>query len=221
MTVVVFGIFLLVVAAVAYVALRNARDFSDANEVIPGIPTSAPKAWAGAHSPEARLHRRLRDAMTALRANASLDDPALRSVRDLLQQEALAVDERLVAAAALPARVRTEPMLRVSAAVEAIEETVADVVAMRGPAGTELTAGLEAVQERLGFVAEARRELEAIDPLSGSFPPLASPPESVPELRHPPEAAPGVTDLPPPPPPPAPGPEDDRPGDGQQSTGGG
>lgn len=219
MTAVVFGIFLLVVGTVAYLAMRNAREFSDANEVIPGIPTSAPKAWAGAHSPEARLHRRLRDAMTALRANAMLDDPALAPVRDLLQQEALAVDARLVAVAALPARVRQGPMQQVSVAVEAIEETVADVVAMRGPAGTELTTGLEAVQARLGFVAEARRELEALDPLSGSLPPFASPTESMPDRRHPPEAAPGVADLPPPPP--VPGPEDPRPDGGQQPGQGG
>ncbi len=57
----------MIVGVAAYVALRNAQDFSDANEVVPGVPTSAPKAWAGAHTPEARLHRRLRDAVMASR----------------------------------------------------------------------------------------------------------------------------------------------------------
>lgn len=190
MITIIIGLLIVVGVTLAYVALRNAQDFSDANEVVPGVPTSAPKAWAGAHNPEARLHRRLRDAVTALRANAALDDPALTSVRDLIQDEALAIDERLVAAAALPSRVRAEPLRQVGKAVDAIEATVADVVSMRGPAGTDLTAGLEAVRARLAFVAEARRELEALDPLSGGLPPSFERPDAVAEHTRPADAMP-------------------------------
>jgi len=161
-TMIVIGLLFVVVATVAYVALRNAQDFSDANEVIPGVPTNAPKAWAGAHSPEARLHRRLRDAMTALRANRSLDEPALVSVREAIEREALAIDDRLVAAAALPKAVRDDPISRVAEAVDAIEAAVAEVVTHRGPAAGDTTAALDAVRTRLALVEAARAELELL-----------------------------------------------------------
>lgn len=166
MTIVIIGLLLVAVGTIAYVALRNAQDFSDANEVIPGVPTSAPKAWAGAHSVEARLHRRLRDAMTALRANRALDEPALVEVREALEREALAIDDRLVAAAALPAKVRDDPLRRIGEAVDAVEAAVADIVLLRGP-GVDVPSGIEQARTRLALVAEARAELEA--PGSGSL----------------------------------------------------
>lgn len=159
MTVLVIGLVFVVLATLAYVALRNAQDFSDANEIIPGVATNAPKAWAGAHSVEARLHRRLRDAMTALRANRSLDQPALVEVRESLEREALAIDDRLVAAAALPARVRDEPMAQIADAVDAVEQVVADIVALRGPGATETEQAIEQIRIRLALVADARAEL--------------------------------------------------------------
>lgn len=165
MTILIVGLIFVVLGTVAYVALRNAKDFSDANEIIPGVPTSAPKAWAGAHSPEARLHRRLRDAMTALRANRSLDEPALVEVRETLEREALALDDRLVAAAALPKTVREEPVRRVAGAVDAVEAVVADIVLLRGP-GADVQRGIEQVRTRLALVADARAELEVGSPSS-------------------------------------------------------
>jgi len=163
------GLAIVVVGTVAYVALRGAQDFSDANEVIPGHPTQAPKAWAGAHSPEAKLHRRLRDAMTALRANRALDEPALVPVREALEREALAVDDRLVAVAALPKGVRAAPLAQVATAVEAIEQAVADVVGLRGPGAGATEAALAEVRTRLALVEEARAELEL---LGGATPAL-------------------------------------------------
>jgi hypothetical protein len=168
-TTIIVGLIVVALAAIAYVALRNAQDFSDANEVIPGVPTKAPKAWAGAHSPEARLHRRLRDAMTALRANRALDEPALVPVRESLEREALAIDDQLVAAAALPKTVRDGPIQRVADAVDAIEQVVADVVALRGPSPADPQRAIEEVRERLQLVADARAELQL---LSGSSPSL-------------------------------------------------
>ena len=148
----------------AYVMLRNAQDFSDANEIIPGVPTRAPKEWAGAHSPEARLHRRLRDSMEALRANAALDDPSMVDVRTTLEREALAVDDTLIAVAALPKGHRDEPIRRVTEAVERIETTVTSVVLLRGPALDDVEQRIEDVRTRLRLVEEARAELAALDP---------------------------------------------------------
>lgn len=162
MTMLIIGAIFVIVGTLAYVALRNAQDFSDANEVVPGVPTNAPKEWAGAHSVEARLHRRLRDAMTALRANRSLDEPAMVEVREAIEREALAVDDRLVAAAALPKGVRDEPILQVTGAVEGIEAMVAEVVLLRGPSAADTAQRLGHVRTRLALVAEARAELEGV-----------------------------------------------------------
>jgi len=161
-TMLVIGLLFVVLGTVAYVALRNAQDFSDANEVVPGVRTNAPKAWAGAHSPEARLHRRLRDAMTALRANRALDEPALVEVREAIQCEALAIDDRLVAAAALPKGVRDEPLRHVAQAVDAVEQAVAEVVIHRGPGAGDTAHALDAVRTRLAMVEAARAELELL-----------------------------------------------------------
>lgn len=166
MMMLIVGLLVVAAATVAYVALRNAQDFSDANEIIPGVPTAAPKAWAGAHTTEARLHRRLRDAVAAIRANASLDDPAMNGVREQVQQQALAVDERLIAAAALPKNRRDEPLRQIETAVSAIEDTVAAVVDLRGPSVTSIEQGIADVRARLELVESARAELEAMSPMT-------------------------------------------------------
>ena len=160
------AVLFVVVGTLAYVALRNAQDFSDANEIIPGVPTRAPKEWAGAHSPEARLHRRLRDAMEAVRANAALDDASMASVRTSLEAEALAADERLIAAAALPKGHRDEPIRRIADTVESIEALVASLVELRGPAVDDAERRIEEVRQRVRFLSEAHDELAAWDPTS-------------------------------------------------------
>lgn len=131
MTVVVLLLLVVASAAVAatVVVRTNKRKFAEANEVVPGTPTRAPAEWAGAHTPEARLHRRLRDAVAAVRANPVMDDAFAIDARVSLEQQALAVDERLVAVAALPEPVRGQPLASVSAAVEAVEAAVAKLVA--------------------------------------------------------------------------------------------
>ncbi len=216
MTTILIGLAFVVVGTVAYVALRNARDFSDANQVLPGVDTGAPRQWAGAHSAEARLHRRIRDAMTALRANASLDGPDLIGVREALEREAVAVDQRLVAVAALARRHKDAQLPTVAEAVERIEGAVADVVAMRGPASSEVEAGLSRVRTRLALVEQARRELEGLggdpdglgrlragleamggEPLPSPGPPAAPPPGPPTSLPTGPPVAPPATPPPP------------------------
>ena len=181
-------------ATLGYVALRNAQDFSDANEVVPGVPTRAPKEWAGAHSPEAKLHRRLRDSISALRTNAELDDPSMAGVRAGLEREALAVDDALVAAAALPKQHRGPRLQQVADAVEAIEETVASVMALRGPALADVQRGIDDVRTRLRLVEEARAELAALDPAPGALDELRRRLEDEPDAEPDPgpgEPAPG------------------------------
>ncbi|HEX2048662.1 MAG TPA: hypothetical protein VHF27_12920 [Acidimicrobiales bacterium] len=146
---------LVVVAAVvgATVVVRSQkRRFAEANEVVPGTATRAPAEWAGAHTPEARLHRRLRDAVAALRANRVLEDAWRMDARVSLEQHALAVDERLIAVAALPERVRAEPLAGVAAAVDAVEAAVASLVA--GPAASRLDQAMAEVESRVASLQQ-------------------------------------------------------------------
>ncbi len=160
---------LVVVFVVGYIALRNAQDFSDANEIVPGVPTNAPKEWAGAHTSEARMHRRLRDAVAALRSNASLDAPDMAPIRSDIEAQALAVDERLIAAAALSKPHREEPLRQIEDAVQAIEAAVASVVELRGPSMGSIEQGLDDVRTRLRHVEEAHAELDELQPGSTTF----------------------------------------------------
>lgn len=161
MTVVVILVVLAVLAAAGAMAVAraNRRQFANANEVVPGVATQAPAAWAGAHTPEARLHRRLRDAVAALPPR---DDIERFEARASLEQHALAVDEQLVAVAALPERVRGEQLAMVAAAVDALE---AGVAALTASSQGQLEPGriddaLAQVSERVALLAEARTELE-------------------------------------------------------------
>jgi hypothetical protein len=129
------------VAGAAVVVSSARRGYAAANQVVPGTATRAPSAWAGAHTPEALLHRRLRDAVAALRANPALEDAWALESRVSLEQHALAVDERLVAVAALAETVRAEPLRTVADAVDAVEVAVASL-ATAGP-GLERPDGLD------------------------------------------------------------------------------
>ena len=165
MTGVIVFLVLVVLAAVvaaAVVVRSGKRNYAKANEVVPGTATQAPAEWAGAHSPEARLHRRLRDAVEALRANPAMEDAWRVDARVSLEQHALTVDERLVAVAALPERVRVEPMASVAAAVEAVEAAVASLVAGPGP---EARPGLDrAMAEVDQWVAKLPRADGGLEP---------------------------------------------------------
>lgn len=185
---------LVVAFVVGYIALRNAQDFSDANEIVPGVPTNAPKEWAGAHSPEARMHRRLRDAVAALQSNSSLDAPDMATVRSDLEAQALAVDERLIAAAALSKAHREEPLRQIEEAVQSIEEAVAGVVGLRGPSMDSIEQGLDDVRARLQHVEEAHAELEGLTPGSATFDALRDHIESTTPEAAPAPASPETDD---------------------------
>ena len=136
------------VVAAAVVVRTNKRKFAEANVVVPGTTTKAPAEWAGAHTPEARMHRRLRDAMAALRANPAVEDALMLDARVSLEQQALAVDQRLIAVAALPKRVRAEPLASVASAVDAVEAAVA-ALAVGPEAGSGLDRAMAEVAERV------------------------------------------------------------------------
>jgi hypothetical protein len=156
------GLVMVAAAVTATVVVRSQkRKYAEANEVVPGTATGAPAEWAGAHTPEARLHRRLRDAVAALRANPALEDAYRMDARVSLEQHALAVDARLIAVAALPERVRAVPLASVAAAVDAVEAAVASLVT--GPpleAGGRLDQAMAEVESRVAKLPHGKGGLE-------------------------------------------------------------
>ncbi len=153
------------VIGVVVLAQRNQASFERSNQLLPGITTSAPASWAGSHEPEARLHRRLRDTMAALRANQAFDDDGrLLDLRVDLEQNAIALDEQLVATAALPVHLRGTSLEKLAGAVETIELAVADLAgSSSGEIDDRLQVVLADVRERTGLVAQARAALDALD----------------------------------------------------------
>ena len=184
--VVVLAVVAVAVLAAA-VAARARRRYRAANEVVPGVATTAPAEWAGAHTPEARLHRRLRDAVAALRANAHLDSGGHTDLRLSVERAALDVDERLVTVAALPERVRGDGLADVAAAVEAIEEAVATVAGWSPTGGeTALADAVASASERIALVAAARAELDRTYPTTAQAAdeaPADEPTEEPPRLQ--------------------------------------
>jgi hypothetical protein len=173
-------------------AARARQQYRASNQVVPGRPTLAPASWAGSHDPEAVLHRRLRDAMAALRANQVFDhDGALLDVRVELEEQALALDEQLVAVAALPRLHRAEPLARVTEAVSTIEKAVADLASRSArEAGPRLAEVLERIQERTSLVEEIRTELDRLPTAEGTTataPAVAADPTAAPDPTAPAE----------------------------------
>ncbi|MHA7649485.1 hypothetical protein ACX9NE_06900 [Mycobacterium sp. ML4] len=152
----------LAVAVVTIVHRRQQRAIRGANQLIPGRTTRAPRSWAVSHDPEARLHRRLRDAMRALYAVNAIDTGTTVVLRADLEQMAVDLDDHLVAIAQLPPAHREELLATVTTAVESIEAAVARyATAATMPDTTTLEADLATVQEHLDVTREVRRRLTA------------------------------------------------------------
>jgi hypothetical protein len=154
--------------AVAVLAIEIRRRQRRANQVVPGIGGPAPASWAGAHTPEARLHRRLRDAMAALRAVPGLDATSPGG-RAELDRYALALDERLVAVAAVPESVRAPALDRVTADIEALESAAGALTTQVAGGGPALGDAVRSLSQRMVLLDEARAELDALE--TGALPP--------------------------------------------------
>lgn len=152
-------------AGVGAIAIRQKQNFAKANEIVPGRATSAPAGWAGAHSPEAKLHRRMGEAVTALRANPTLSDAAFMESRSSIENAAQAIDERLIAAAALPRGHREAAIAAVEPDVVALEASVASLAtpAVGSAPQRALDDSVRAAQIRLDALAAAQAELDQLD----------------------------------------------------------
>lgn len=128
-TVLLVALVLVVVGVIGFVvalALRGRRRAGEALTLAPG----APREWAGAHSPEARLHRRLVAAARSLSA-LPLGDAAEIDKRVTLELQIRQLDEQLVAAAAVPQVRRAEVLAEIEPLVTAVESSVAGMASGR------------------------------------------------------------------------------------------
>jgi hypothetical protein len=183
------------VAVIAVIAARTKNAYEASNEIVPGRRSPAPSSWAGSHDAEALLHRRLRDAMAALRQNQLFDDDGtLLELRVELEQQAITLDERLVGLAALPASLRDEPRAELTADVALIEQAVADLVrTTTASARPALEATLARIRERLELYGPAEASLDdqvlRLDPYqTPGASPASEPPAPAPQAA----AGPGL-----------------------------
>jgi hypothetical protein len=124
-TVLLVVVLVVVLAAVGFavaLARKGKRQF-EARTGGPGLAPNAPREWAGAHSPEAKLHRRLAAAARSLDAQP-MGDAVTIEQRVTIEQQILQLDQQLVAAATVPGATGgagLEPL------VSAIERAVAQL----------------------------------------------------------------------------------------------
>ncbi|MDT5076989.1 MAG: hypothetical protein QOJ80_1626 [Mycobacterium sp.] len=126
-------VIVLVVAAVVLFAValnrRSKAQLAAGVEVVPGMPTGAPAEWAGQHTPEAKLHRRLTGLARSLAA-IPLGDAASIERRSTVEQHIQQLDQRLIGLASAPDAARQE-------AVAELEPEVASAEAEVGKLATE------------------------------------------------------------------------------------
>lgn len=162
---VLLAVLVVVVVIGVLVVLRTRRDDERGADLVPGRRGPGPGSWAGSSPAEALLHRRLRDALTALRANQASGPNRLRDLQATLEGEALTLDHQLVAIGRLPRPLQAEPLAKVADAVEAIERTVAATVqGSTAEASARLRASLDDIRERNQLLGQARAELSAPPP---------------------------------------------------------
>ena len=149
----------LTVATVAIV-LHQQHALDRANRVVPERLTRAPRSWARSHDPEARLHRRLRDAITALRTVNSVDTGTSMVLRADLEQTALDTDDQLVVASKLPPAHKAELLKVITTTVESIEAGVSHyATAATTPNIAALEADLAAMRRQIDAAATLQQQL--------------------------------------------------------------
>ena len=118
-----------VVAYAVALSRRSKAQLAAGIETAPGMPTGAPPEWAGQHTPEAKMHRRLVGLATSLAA-VPLGDAASIERRSAVEQRIQQLDQRLISVALAPDAARGD-------AVAALEPEVAAAEAEVGALATE------------------------------------------------------------------------------------
>jgi hypothetical protein len=172
-------------------------NYARQNQVVPGVESAAPTSWLGSHDPEAKLHRRLIDAIKALHTTQAFD--TMGTYLDLrvdLEQAAVATDNELVATSTLPQNLRVEPLTRLTAAVASIEESVAEIgrATAQGAAG-DIDAVRRKVRERTSSLGQAQAALDELERTDPSVAPQAQAPSPPPQAQTYPPAPPAPSPI--------------------------
>jgi hypothetical protein len=149
-------------ALAAVLASRAKRDYDARLEIVPGVPTNAPPEWAGSHSFEAKLHRRLGDAARSLR-HQSFTSSSFLAQRVALEEEALKIDARLVAVAALTGPQRQQRLDDVARLVTRYEEAVGELVVATLDEPGAVEHAISESEIKLRALEAARIEVERAD----------------------------------------------------------
>lgn len=142
-------------------AQRVKQNTRKSQQLAPGTPSAVPLGWAGAHTPEAKLHRRLGQAMSGLRA-ATDDDLMVTANVEVVEREALKIEQQLVAASMMAERLKGPAIDELSAAVDQIENVSAQLIQRSAELSSgDVQAQLAELSERLDLLDQARAELDA------------------------------------------------------------
>jgi hypothetical protein len=127
-TTILVVVLVVIVVAVGFVialARKGKRQFAERTGG-PGLAPNAPREWAGAHSPEAKLHRRLAAAARSLDAQPIGDAVAIEQ-RVTIEQQILQLDEQLVAVATVPGAAKADDLVELEKLVDSVERAVAQL----------------------------------------------------------------------------------------------
>lgn len=173
-TLVYLGFVGLTVAAVATLLYSLRRR----NRVAATVKSPAPVTWLVSPRAPARMHRRLRNALTSARvayapavgeAHPQLPDLALT-----LEREAVITDQLLVAASTSPRPHRRQslrPLQAQVAEIERLAQQIAHTARRAGPAAIPQAAdGLRDVADQLEALRAAQQEVEDVDRLIQGYP---------------------------------------------------
>lgn len=167
MTVLLILVLLVVLGAGGFavaLAVNGKRGYDKQGQIVPGEKSGAPAHWAGDHSPEAKIHRRLGELVRGLRSTEMPDDVRLLDARVTVEQQAVAIDKLLIAVAALPkGEKRSARIAEISATVEQLIETAADVQGALPPAAIE-GANLDAIVNEVNAARERMQALVTVEP---------------------------------------------------------
>ncbi|ADG77071.1 Secreted protein OS=Tsukamurella paurometabola (strain ATCC 8368 / DSM / CCUG 35730 / CIP 100753/ JCM 10117 / KCTC 9821 / NBRC 16120 / NCIMB 702349 / NCTC 13040) OX=521096 GN=Tpau_0430 PE=4 SV=1 [Tsukamurella paurometabola] len=136
------GIVIVVVVAIVAISLlisvgwflrdsnKRIQKFAKSSDLVPGRPGRAPAEWSTSSAPEALLHQRVRYAIADVHGNGNpvaVPPPADSAVTgkpgdlDDLDDAVFALDDRIIAAAQLPAAERTKALAELEPAVASLE----------------------------------------------------------------------------------------------------
>jgi hypothetical protein len=136
---------------------RRVKRFARSTDLIPGQPGRAPAEWAKSGAPEAVLHQRIRYAIAdvhkagiAVAVPVPPESAAAAPPTDLgdLDAAVFALDDRLIAAAQLPAERKSEELAAIEPKVASLEELTSRLWAAPAARRAELLGGVTSALRR-------------------------------------------------------------------------